>query len=271
MDDEEPLIDEKEIEEMANSQLRRYFSGLNPYMYFEFGRSLGRLKSFSVLILAGHGKIRYSDIKDIIDGIVDNLSRIEKICPEGLARQIRVLIRRIEGIFSEMKSDEILGESHALYLNEVSETLGEQISEDMKEINEKYIGIGGSSIEEDIQKDIFEAFNDYLNRCYKSAIVMCRRVIQNELMKKGISSKRKNGSPKSIKEMIEEAEKNGIIDEKLSHDLTSIRKLAAWSAHPQDEGLDNITKEDARKSLNATIKFLAELYNDKKLKKVVID
>ena len=257
------ISEEENLKKLQNTPFK------NETFYFLFGNLLGSFEAFSIYFPSTNIEKSYWD--DILESTLKSIEIIEKSNVFSLSRQAKIFREAIEEILSQIPIDGKLTERDGEKILMTVRLIQKELLEDLQNIINLYNFMYLSSIEESSKEDIIEAFNDYLNECYKSSIIMCRRVIQNELMKRGISSKRKNGNFKTIAEMIDEAKSRNIVDGKQHHNITSVRKLAGWSAHPQDDGLDDITKEDARKSLNATIQFLASLYSDENLKTLIID
>ena len=113
------------------------------------------------------------------------------------------------------------------------------------------------SIPENIRKDFAEAKRCYFADAYKGTVVMCRRVVQLVV--------RDKISDKTVWEMklhkqIDELLKAGLITKSLHELSTEIRHFGNFGAHPQDDGLDNITPEDAETIETFTGDLLVDLY-----------
>ncbi len=102
---------------------------------------------------------------------------------------------------------------------------------------------------ENIRTDYLESLENYSNGCYISAVIMCRRVIQQSCLDKG--AKKKN-----LFDQIEELNIDGSL-KKLAH------KLRFWGntgAHPDILLGEKVEEPDAKIAIDFTEKFLQYVY-----------
>lgn len=109
-------------------------------------------------------------------------------------------------------------------------------------------------IPEGIASDFIEASKDYNVSSYKSSVVMARRTIQKTCLNLGATKGKK------LYQQIEELKVSGKLHPDLASLATEIRFLGNDGAHPEDDGLDEVSKEDAKEILDLTEEFLDDLY-----------
>jgi transcription elongation factor Elf1 len=105
-----------------------------------------------------------------------------------------------------------------------------------------------------IANDFIEASKDYNIAAYKSSVVMARRTIQKTCLNLGATKTKK------LYEQIEELKLSGKLHTDLADLATEIRFLGNDGAHPEDDGLDEISVEDAKEVLDFTAELLDDLY-----------
>ena len=106
-----------------------------------------------------------------------------------------------------------------------------------------------SSVPSDIQDDAREAERANYNQCYKACVTMCRRALQLGLIDKGILD-----SP--LSEMLKEALKKKLIEQKTYDLATSIKGYGDIGAHRREE----LNPEEVRMVIYATVRMLNELF-----------
>lgn len=112
-------------------------------------------------------------------------------------------------------------------------------------------------IPEPIREDMAEARRCMYADAYKGVVVMCRRVVQ-QVVKNKISDPKVWGM--KLYQQIEELFKAGLITKSLKDASTEIRYFGNFGAHPQDDGLDSISYDDAN-TINAfTRDLVVDLY-----------
>ena len=82
---------------------------------------------------------------------------------------------------------------------------------------------------------------------------MCRRAFQNIARDWGIKVR-------DIGEEIKEMRKEGIITEPLAKAAQQIRQFGAYGAHPQDDLLDDVTRDIAMKIIELMRQFTQHIY-----------
>ena len=102
---------------------------------------------------------------------------------------------------------------------------------------------------ENIRNDYLESLENYSNGCYTSAVIMCRRVIQQSCQDKG--AKKTN-----LFEQIEEL----TIDENLKKLAQKIRFWGNKGAHPDILLGEKVVEKDAKIAIDFIEKFLQYVY-----------
>jgi Domain of unknown function (DUF4145) len=98
-----------------------------------------------------------------------------------------------------------------------------------------------------------EAVRAYAAECYKSVVVMCRRAFQNIALDKNI--------PRGeIKEQIKQMLAAGLITKPLSDAAQEIRHFGGFAAHPQEDILDETTRDDALKVFKQLDQIVRHIY-----------
>lgn len=114
-----------------------------------------------------------------------------------------------------------------------------------------------SSIPEKIREDYAEAKRCYYADAYRGMVVMCRRVIQQVVVNK-ISDQ--IVWKKKLHEQIQELFDRRLITRSLNDALHEVRHFGNFGAHPRDDGLDDISQEDAETIRALTWDLLVDLY-----------
>jgi hypothetical protein len=109
------------------------------------------------------------------------------------------------------------------------------------------------SIPQNIREDFAEATRAIHATAYKASVVMCRRVIQDIAKEKHIPGD-------TNKEQIKQMNASGLITKPMFDAAHEIRHYGGFGAHPQDDGLDEITRETAESLLELTNQFLQNIY-----------
>lgn len=111
-----------------------------------------------------------------------------------------------------------------------------------------------SRVPKGIADDFIEAARDYNIASYKSSAVMARRTIQKMCLNLGATKGEK------LHKQIDELKTNGKLHSDLADIATEIRFLGNDGAHPEDDGLDEVSPEDAKEILDFTAELLDDLY-----------
>ena len=104
-----------------------------------------------------------------------------------------------------------------------------------------------------IREDFAEASRCRNTKAFKGCVVMCRRVIQDIAKDKKIAGK-------TNKEQIKRMHVSGLITKAMFDSAHEIRHYGGFGAHPQDDGLDDITSAIAESLLVLTGQFLENIY-----------
>jgi hypothetical protein len=109
------------------------------------------------------------------------------------------------------------------------------------------------SIPPKIREDMAEAVRCFSVNAYRSVVVMCRRVLQRIASDHQITG----GDIKSQTNRMFEA---GLITKNLKDAAHEIRHFGGFGAHPQDDDLDNVTRDDALGIWRQVNQFVNNLY-----------
>ncbi len=109
------------------------------------------------------------------------------------------------------------------------------------------------SIPEAIRADYAEACRCWHIQSYKASVVMCRRVMQAVAGDKGALGDK-------LHQQLDDLKGKGLITTSLHEVATEVRHFGNFGAHPRDDGLDNVTIDDAKSLLDLTYAFLDILY-----------
>ncbi|ASJ16724.1 hypothetical protein A3L04_06380 [Thermococcus chitonophagus] len=110
---------------------------------------------------------------------------------------------------------------------------------------------------EEVFHDYVEAIKAYNVGAYRASVAMARRALQQALIDKGASKK------KTLHQQIEELFERGLLDKATKSLADSVRYFGNYGAHPQDDMLAQVTKEDAKLVLDVLRKILCILYQAK--------
>jgi hypothetical protein len=119
----------------------------------------------------------------------------------------------------------------------------------------KYVPKRHESIPEKIWVDYLEACKAYDVEALKSSVVMCRRTLQNVCLERGAIKVDANGRFIKLKEQINQAFPQKDYD-LINAIGDAIKYFGDYGAHPQDDNIDDITKESAKKILSLTNEVL---------------
>lgn len=146
-------------------------------------------------------------------------------------------------------------------IGETVHTSGNILEVDFKilETYPKYVPKKHVSIPQNIWSDYLEACNCFDVGAFKATVVMCRRMLQNVCLNRGAKKKDNNGNWISIRNQIKNAfpEK----DYELIHKIADgIKYFGDYGAHPQDDGIDNVRREDTKELLDFANSILDVAY-----------
>ena len=105
-----------------------------------------------------------------------------------------------------------------------------------------------------IRPDFAEALRCQWIKAYKATVAMCRRAIQASAIEKGTSAKKK------LVEQLDELAAKTIITEPLRQMAHEIRLTGNVGAHPDEDGLQDVTEQDANDIIEFTREFFHHVY-----------
>ncbi len=118
------------------------------------------------------------------------------------------------------------------------------------------------AIPKNVREDLAEADRCFYAQAYRAAVVMHRRAIQNTILDK-ISDKSipdETVRDKKLWEQIDALFVNGLITKDLKETAHEIRYFGNFGAHPQDDELDNTTREDVEIIDRLTFDLMRTIY-----------
>lgn len=139
---------------------------------------------------------------------------------------------------------------------------------DVLETYPKYSPPMEESIPKDVWEDYSEAYQCFNVEAYKATVVMCRRVVQNAAMEKGATKKDTHGKWIPLTKQIETAFP-GAEFQLLREIAGDIKFFGDYGAHPSDDGIDQVSDEEAKEILDFTESILDYVYvQPDKIKKI---
>jgi hypothetical protein len=109
------------------------------------------------------------------------------------------------------------------------------------------------AIPQPIRADFAEARRCLFAEAFKAVVVLCRRVMQAVALNRGASGK-------TLRDQVDALLTSGQITKSLHDAATEIRHFGNFGAHPQNDDLDDVTREDAKAILALTDDFLLDLF-----------
>ncbi len=110
------------------------------------------------------------------------------------------------------------------------------------------------AVPDEIKPDFREALRCQWVKAYKATVAMCRRAIQASALEKGASPKKK------LVEQIDELAGKGLITKPLQRLAHRIRLTGNVGAHPDEDGLADVTGQDADDIIDFTHQFFEHVY-----------
>lgn len=104
-----------------------------------------------------------------------------------------------------------------------------------------------------VAEDFAEALRCHWIKAYKACVVMCARAIQGSALALGAKKKR-------LTDQIDELFSQGKITEALKEFAHEIRVTRNIGAHPDKDGLEDVTEQDANDIVEFTREFLHHIY-----------
>lgn len=117
------------------------------------------------------------------------------------------------------------------------------------------------SIPEAIREDYTEGARCLFVDSYKAVVVMCRRVLEALASDKlGAKAKDARDHPLKLYTLIDMLRADGFITKDLTDTAHEIRRFGNYGAHAQNDGLDKVTRQEARDTRAVTWQFLYSIY-----------
>ena len=126
----------------------------------------------------------------------------------------------------------------------------------IRDVYEPIRDILAYDVPQGILVDLAEAAIDLGAICFKSCVVMCRRVVQAALLEQGIADDK-------LSKMIEDAKNKQLFDESLYQTAKAIGFFGNSGAHPLDQELRKVESLEASLALQVTKRFLQAIYPQK--------
>ena len=104
-----------------------------------------------------------------------------------------------------------------------------------------------------MRDDLAEANRCWYAHAYKGVVVLCRRVMQEIALNR-------NAKGEKLYQQIDDLLASSQITRSLHDAATAIRHFGNYGAHPQNDILDEVTRDEADTVLNLTFQFLTDLY-----------
>ena len=119
------------------------------------------------------------------------------------------------------------------------------------------IGRPGQMVDKDIPAAVLEDFNEALRcqfiKAFKATVVMCGRAIQTSALALGAGGTR-------LVDQIDDLFKKGKITEALKDFAHEVRLVRNDGAHPDKDGLADVTEQDASAVIEFTREYLHHVY-----------
>lgn len=113
-------------------------------------------------------------------------------------------------------------------------------------------------IHESVRRDYEEARLCFSAGAYKGAVLLCRRALQGAAIDKGADA---GVDPReTLNRQLDALAKEGSLNSSLADVAKEIRLLGNYGAHPQDDGLDEVSKDQADDVVQLTGQVLEDLY-----------
>jgi len=144
-------------------------------------------------------------------------------------------------------------DSHHIYVCDQCDRLILLVINDKNQITDQYpkrIPKLDPSIPQDVANDYVEAIKCIDINANKASVAMCRRALQASLIQKGAKKEK-------LVEQIDELFNKGIITEDIKDWAHEIRLTGNIGAHPDQDGLKDVTSQDAEE----LIRFIEEYLN----------
>jgi len=111
-----------------------------------------------------------------------------------------------------------------------------------------------STVPREVLDDYIEAFKSFNVGAYKASVTMSRRALQQALEDKGANPKN------SLYNQINELGDRGLLDKATVSLAHGVRHFGNYGAHPQDDLLNDVTRDDAKLALDVLKRIILKLY-----------
>jgi len=109
-------------------------------------------------------------------------------------------------------------------------------------------------VPQEVLHEYIEAVKAYNVGAYRAAVVMARRALQQAVEDKGASKKRR------LHEQINELFEKGLLDKATKSLADGVRYFGNYGAHPREDLLSQVTKDDAELAIKVLRQILIKLY-----------
>lgn len=117
------------------------------------------------------------------------------------------------------------------------------------------------AIPEAIREDYAESIRCSYVQSYKAVVVMCRRVLEAVACDKlGTKAKDAKGTTLKLYALIDLLHGEGFVTKDIMDSAHETRHFGNYGAHVQDDGLDQVTREEARDTRELTWQCLYAIY-----------
>jgi len=142
---------------------------------------------------------------------------------------------------------------------EYTGSVGDELQFDVIETYPKYVPERHESIPEHIWSDYLETCKAFDMEASKATVVMCRRMLQNVCLDRGVKKQNSKGEWISLRNQIKEAfpEKDYALVRSFAE---KIKYFGDYGAHPQDDNIDDVTKEVSKTVLDFSYQILEIAY-----------
>ncbi len=113
------------------------------------------------------------------------------------------------------------------------------------------------AVPETVLSDILEADRAFQARCYRACVVMVRRAMERACLGAGASGR-------SLHAMLEDLNAKAVLGRKELYQGQALRLWGNHGAHPQDDGLDDVTSQQAKLVLETAAALLPAICIDTK-------
>ena len=229
---------------MWYSDLKNHGSRIKPLYLFPptWGGSQGLLEPGT-----------YMDLEFLVNISVEDVEMMKSIADrEGIVR-LNIHLQ-FSALYNQGTVTHVTLNYSPRFILEVPKSIITQwVSQWIDAHNARYEGLP-QSIPADVRHDYIEAIKCYNVGAYRAAVAMARRALQQAAEVKG--------APKGDKlvNQIQWLFNQGLIDKATKNLADSVRWFGNYGAHPQEDSLSQVTKEDAESAIRALKQILIKLW-----------